>query len=136
MSPRRLAASAGLRGTVIGGWVAIAVVSFVLARNGNTRTPIDGSRAASVSTTEQGQDQVTGENGASAKAWPVNAAVLPELPPTARSEPEPAQVGQPSIRDPMQTDANEAAQSVEAPDQCLVSEICIDQDLWSLYQKA
>ena len=41
-----------------------------------------------------------------------------------------------STPDPARTDAKEAPDSVNAVDSCPVPEICIDQYLWSLYQRA
>ena len=35
----------------------------------------------------------------------------------------------------MRNDVNEAARSIEIPDECLVADICIDRYLWALYQR-
>ena len=40
-----------------------------------------------------------------------------------------------STADPVQNATNPAASSVETPDECIVPEICIDEYLWSLYQR-
>jgi hypothetical protein len=40
-----------------------------------------------------------------------------------------------SAPDPVHTDDREAVRSIETVDECLVPEICIDQYLWSLYER-
>jgi hypothetical protein len=41
-----------------------------------------------------------------------------------------------SASDPVQTDTRAAASFIETPDECIAPEICIDEYLWSLYQRA
>jgi hypothetical protein len=40
-----------------------------------------------------------------------------------------------SMGDPVQTDTRGAASFVETPDECIAPEICIEEYLWSLYQR-
>jgi len=51
-------------------------------------------------------------------------------------ETPPVQIATVSMPDPVRTDAMEAVSSTETLDDCLVPEICIDQYLWSVYQRA
>src|SRR2546428_6826709 len=52
-----------------------------------------------------------------------------------RPETSSVQVASASSPDPVQGSAKEAVSSVETPDECPVAEICIDQYLWSVYQR-
>ena len=50
-------------------------------------------------------------------------------------EASPVQIAMASTPDPLHTDAKEAVSAVQTVDECLTSELCIDQYLWSLYQR-
>jgi hypothetical protein len=60
---------------------------------------------------------------------------LPPSSPTLPPETPPVQVATASTPDPGQNDAQEAVRSIETLDECLVADICIDQYLWSAYQR-
>jgi hypothetical protein len=62
-------------------------------------------------------------------------AALPPSSPTLPPETPPVQVATASTPDPGQNDAQEAVRSIETLDECLVADICIDQYLWSVYQR-
>jgi hypothetical protein len=47
----------------------------------------------------------------------------------------PGQIATVSTSDPVHTDTKEAVSSSETLDECLVPEVCIDQYLWSVYQR-
>src|SRR5262249_47723624 len=47
----------------------------------------------------------------------------------------PGQIATASEADAVHADTGEAARSIDTVDECLVPEICIDQYLWSLYQR-
>src|SRR6202043_3390691 len=62
-------------------------------------------------------------------------AALPPSSPTLPPEGPPVQVATASTPDPGQNDAQEAVRSTETLDECLAAENCIDQYLWSVYQR-
>jgi len=51
------------------------------------------------------------------------------------AETPPMQVAAPTAHDAAHTDTGNAVRTIETVDKCLVPEICIDQYLWSLYQR-
>ena len=51
------------------------------------------------------------------------------------AETPPMQVAAPTAPDAAHTDTGNAVRTIETVDKCLVPEICIDQYLWSLYQR-
>jgi hypothetical protein len=51
------------------------------------------------------------------------------------AETPPMQMAAPSEPDVVHTDTGEAVRSIKTVDECVVPEICIDQYLWSLYQR-
>jgi hypothetical protein len=61
-------------------------------------------------------------------AWPNRSQVRPP-------EISPRQVATANTPDPVLNDAREAVYTIEILDECLVVEICIDQYLWTLYQR-
>jgi hypothetical protein len=62
-------------------------------------------------------------------AWTDLAALLQPDAPVA-------QIALANIPDPVQSDARTEARSLEAPDECPAVDICVDQYLWSVYQRA
>ena len=116
MTPRRCATLAALCGTVVfAGWaVAEGLAGF--GSSGTEKTdaaPIADGRAKSVI----------------AKATLLGSlpAPLPEGPPV--------QVATLSTPDPVPNESREAVPSTEPLDECLVVEICIDDYLWTLYER-
>ena len=118
MTPRRYATLAALCGTVVfAGWaVAEGLVGF--GSSGTEKTdaaPIADGRAKSVI----------------AKATLLGSAPAPlPLP-----EGPPVQVATLSTPDPVPNESREAVPSTEPLDECLVVEICIDDYLWTLYER-
>src|SRR6266851_501822 len=140
MSPRRLAALAALCGTVVlAGWVAAGLLGFGSPRIENTGSPIEGSRAtpatAGAEPIDAPQATAMGEDGVSITDVATVDAALPEPRPMPRPETLSVQVASASTPDPVQNYAKEAVSSVGTLDVCLVAEICIDQYLWSVYQR-
>ena len=136
-SPRRFATLAALCGTVVlAGWVAARLDGF----GSNTGAPIEDGRATSVTADAEPVDapQATamGEDGVSVADVAVVDAALPGPRPMLPPETPPIKVAAASAPDPVQNYAKEAVGSVETLDECLVAEICIDQYLWSVYQRA
>ena len=70
--------------------------------------------------------------GEAAETVSIVAAWPRVLPPRAAPPVQIASLGTP---DPVQDDARQMASSIDAVDECLVPEICIDRYLWSLYQR-
>jgi hypothetical protein len=140
MSPQRLAALAALCGTaVLASWFAAGFFSFSSPRIENTGAPIEGRRATPGSVAEPIdalQATAMGEDVVSVTDAPIVDAVLPEPPPTPRPETPSMQVVSASTPDPAQGYAKQAVSSVETPDECLVTETCIDRYLWSVYERA
>src|SRR5438876_280016 len=141
MSPRRLAALAGLCATlVLAGWVTAGLLGHGSPRIENTGAPIEGSRATSATAgaepIEARQATATGEDGVSVTDVAILDAALPESHPVPRPETPSGQVASASTPDPVQGRATQAMSSVETPDECLVAETCIDRYLWSVYQRA
>jgi hypothetical protein len=138
VSPRRLAALVGLCSTVVfAGWAAGGLLGVVSPRIDTARAPIEGSRAISASAAAEptGASKVTpiGEDGFSATDVAIVDAALPE---PRRPETPPVQVASLSMPDSVQGNAKQAVSSVETADECFVTETCIDQYLWSVYQRA
>jgi hypothetical protein len=141
VSPRRLAALVGLCSTVVfAGLAAAGLLGFVSPRIDNTGAPIEGGRATSASAAAEptGAPKVTpiSEDGVSATDVAIADAALPGPPPMRRPETPSVQVAALSMPDTVQGEAKEAVSSVETADKCSVAEICIDQYLWSVYQRA
>ncbi len=136
MSPRRLAALAALCGAV--GLAAAGLLDLGSPRIENTGVPIEGSRApfATVSAEPVDTPQATAMGGESVSGTDVAIidAVLPDPHPMPRPKTPSVQIESASTPDPVQ--GKGAVRSVETPDECLVEEICIDQYLWSVYQRA
>jgi hypothetical protein len=137
MSPRRLAALAALCGSaVLAGWVASGLLDFGSPRIENPGAPTeDNATSAAVGAEPIDAPQAAmGEDGVSSVADVTIVRV--DLPvPTPRPETPSGQVASASTPDPVQGYAKEAATPVETPDECLLTEICIDRYLWSVYQR-
>jgi hypothetical protein len=72
--------------------------------------------------------------GASAAEAPVFEAPLPTSGPASPPETR-VQLASIPPSDPLQQQPTPVVRSVETPDECLVAEICIDEYLWSLYER-
>ena len=134
-SPRRFATLAALCGTVVlAGWVAARLDGF----GSNTGAPIEDGRATSVTADAEPVDapQATamGEDGVSVADVAVVDAALPG--PRPMLPPQHVLAAAASTPDPLQDHTKEAVSSVETLDECFVLEICVDQYLWSVYQRA
>ena len=60
---------------------------------------------------------------------------LPDSSQMVAPETPPGQIATVSTSDPVHTDTKEAVSSSETLDECLVPEVCINQYLWSVYQR-
>jgi hypothetical protein len=137
MSRRRLAAVCGT--VVLAGWVAGGLVWFVSFGIENAGAPTEDSRATSATAGAEpiGAPRAIamGEDGVSRTDVAIVDAAMPEVS-MRRPEPSSVQVASASTPDPVQGNAKGTVSSVEAPDECLLAEICIDRYLWSTYQRA
>ena len=139
MGPRRFAVSAGLCGTVLlAGWVAAGLARLGSPGIENTGAPIEDTRATSVIPRAEHVDapQATalGEDGVSVADMGGGGALpdpLPMRPPTAL----PVLLAAVSPADPVPNAATPAVSSFEELDACLEPDVCIDQYLWSLYER-
>jgi hypothetical protein len=142
MKPRRFAALAALSATVaLAGWGAAGLGGFGSSGIENTATPI-GDRGAP-----------RGATSLSADARPIDALLATAMASVAvaTADPEPltstvapAGTRPPETRvklaslftsDPEKEYPKPAVRPVETSDECLVAEICIDEYLWSLYER-
>src|SRR6266403_883461 len=125
------------------GNAAVAVANTAVANPAIANTAIANAAVASAevaTATEPVMGTATdttaaSETAASDKPESIVVAALPDssqmLPPETPAVP----VTTASTPDPVPNDAEEAVDSVEIRDECLVAEICIDQFLWALYQR-
>ena len=140
MGPRRLAVGGALCGTVVvAGWVAASLAGLGSLSIENTGAPIEDRRATSVTPGAEHVDAplataMRGDDGAIGDMESGDAALLNSRPTHPTATP-PVLLASVSTADPVQPDAKAAASSVEPLDECLVPEICIDEYLWSLYQR-
>src|SRR6266487_3937622 len=140
MTPRRLAAVAALCGAVVlAGWLAAERLGFGSPHVVNTEGAIEGSRttsaAAGVEPIDAPQTIEKGQDGVFAIDASIADAALPDPHPLQRPETASVQVATANTPDPV-PGGKAALNSAETPDECLVTEICIDRYLWSVYQRA
>jgi len=129
---------AALCGTVVfAGWVAGGLVGFGYSGIENTGAATELGWAMTVDSEPIGGPQATamGENGVSLTDVATVDGALPDLHAMPRPETPSVQVASTNTPDPLQSDTKGAV-SVGTPDECLVAETCIDQYLWSVYQRA
>jgi len=112
-------------------------VAVLLADPGEAHVSVDGESYAPPMTANAGAEisaaarTVNEEWHASeapASTLPVSSQMLPPESPNV-------QIATLTDADPTLSDAKKAPGSVNALDDCLVSEVCIDEYLWSLYQR-
>jgi hypothetical protein len=145
MSPRqlvrRLAVSAGLCGTVVlVGWAAASLAGLGSPGIENTGAPIEHSRATSETVRAQHVDATQptapGEDGFSLADMGSGGAALPDHRPMRPPAALPVLLAAVSPVEPVQNDAaRPSVSSFEALDACPEPDICIDQYLWSLYER-
>ena len=143
MNSRRLAqVTTALCGTVsLAGWVVASLGSADIENAG--AVPIEDRRPPSLTGKVVDAPQATALGdiaGASADAATVaelvtGMAALPDRSQVLPPEISPVQVAAANTPDPVLNDARKAVYTIEILDECLVVEICIDQYLWTLYQR-
>jgi hypothetical protein len=139
MTLRRLAGLAALCGMVVFvAWVPAGRLGFGSPDVGNIEEwsehrPVTPGIAAS-ERTDAPQGAAMGKDTVPTADLLVD--VLPDAQPVPRSEPPPVHVTSLNTPDPGKGYSREQDSSVGTADQCLGVETCIDQYLWSVYQRA
>jgi hypothetical protein len=138
-SPRRLAVLAALCGTVVlACGVAVGLAGLGSPGTKSTEAPIEVSRATSATAGAEHVDapQATalGEDGVCVAEMASGSAALPDPRPMSRPAALTTLFAAMSPTDPVQNAAKPAI-SPEALNACLNSDVCIDQYLWSLYER-
>ena len=141
MSPLRFTAFVALCGTVIlGASVAAGLAGSHWYVVENVTAPIEVSRSTSASadaeTVDAPQAQTRGNDGVPAADTAINDLTSPYSHPTSPSETATECLSAEGEPDSVENDRKQATNSVETLDKCSVVEICIDQYLWSTYQRA
>jgi hypothetical protein len=141
MSPWRFAAFPALCGTVVvAASVAAGLAGFGAHVVENVAAPIEASRSTSLSADAEPVDAshatTLDEDGVSAADAAIVDVASPDTHPATPTETQTEQVAAEGKSDPVENDGKQAANSVEILDECFVAEICIDQYLWSMYQRA
>jgi hypothetical protein len=160
----RLAVLAALCGTlVLNGWVAARLVDLGLPGSENGAAPIEVDTPRAIGIVKASVVSVP-DLGIVDAVLPNRREVLPPMRIESASTPDPLQndgsieaaeissagtavpasrVSRPPVRlvslfssEPLKEDLKPAVRPVETPDECLVAEICIDEYLWSLYERA
>jgi hypothetical protein len=107
------------------------------AASANTE-PVDSPQPTAINNTDTSDaDMVTtaaGTTGSDRSESLVETAVVYSSQKLSAKTP-PMQMAAPTAPDVVHMDTGNAVRSIETVDECLVPEICIDQYLWSLYQR-
>ena len=146
MNSWRLAqVTTALCGTVgLAGWVVASLAGFGSADIENAgAVPIEDRRPPSLTgkvvdapqATALGDIAVASADAATVAELVTGMAALPNRSQVLPPEISPGQVATANTPDPVLNDAREAVYTIEILDECLVVEICIDQYLWTLYQR-
>jgi hypothetical protein len=137
--PRRLAVLASLCGTVaLACWVGAGLAGLGLLGTESTGAPIEVSRATSAATRADHVDApratALDEHGVSVADIASGTAALSDPPPMPQPARPPVPFAAVSSTDPVQNAARPAVNS-EALDACPEPDVCVDQYLWSLYER-
>ena len=135
-NPRRLAALAVLCGTVaLAGWVGTGLTGLGSLGIESTRAPIEvTSGTARAEHVDAPRTTALGEHGVSVADIANGGVALPDPPPMPQPATPPVLFAAVSPTDPVQNAARPAVSS-EALDACPAPDVCIDQYLWSLYER-
>ena len=137
--PRRLTVLAALCGTVaLAGWVGAGLAGLGSLGIESTGAPIEVSRATSATSRTEHVDApratAPGEHGVSVADIASGSAALSDPPPMPQPATPPVLFATVRPTDSAQTAAKPVVSS-EAPDACPEPDVCIDQYLWSLYER-
>jgi hypothetical protein len=136
---RRLAVLAALCGTVaLAGWIGAVPDGLSLLGIQSDGAPIEVSRATSATARAEHVDApratALDEHGVSVADIAGGTAVLSDPPPRPQPATPPVLFAAVSPTDPVQNAAKPAVNS-EALDACPEPDVCVDQYLWSLYER-
>ncbi|HKS17964.1 MAG TPA: peptidase M15 [Bradyrhizobium sp.] len=128
--------SAGVAGTAAS--IVDRRAPFLMADFGQAYAPVPemGNAAIRSADVAAANEMVTLADTTAAADEPeslVNATT--DSSPTRPPETPPVQVASANPSDVIPEDAREAARTIETPDECLTTDICIDKYLWALYQR-
>src|SRR5258705_217083 len=146
MNSRRFAqVTTALCGTVgLAGWVVASLAGFGSADIENAGVvPIEDRRSPSLTgkvvdapqATALGDIAVASADAATVAELVTRMAALPNHAQVLAPEIPPVRVATANTPEPALNDAREAVYTIEILDECLVVEFCIDQYLWTLYQR-
>ena len=128
----------------LAGWVVASLAGFGSVDIENAgAVPIEDRRPPSLTgkvvdapqATALGDIAVASADAATVAELATGMAALPNRSRVLPPEISPGQVATANTPDPVLKDAREAVYTIEILDECLVVEICIDQYLWTLYQR-
>ena len=134
--PRRLVVLAALCGTVVlAGWVGAEVTGLGSFGIESTGAPLEvTSVTARAEHVDAPRATALGEHGVSVADIANGGVALPDSPPLSRPATPPLLFAAVSPTNPVQNAARPAVSS-EALDTCPEQDVCIDQYLWSLYER-
>jgi hypothetical protein len=128
----------------LAGWVVASLAGFGSVDIENAgAVPIEDRRPPSLTgkvvdapqATALGDIAVASADAATVAELVTGMAALPNRSRVLPPEISPGQVATANTPDPLLNDAREAVYTIEILDECLMVEICIDQYLWTLYQR-
>jgi hypothetical protein len=133
--PGRLAVLATLGMVALAGWVAVGFAGLGSLRSGSAGAPVSPATLATARAEQVDATRATtpGEHGVSV-AVASDSAVLSDPPPMPQLATPFPLFAAVSPTDPVENAARSAASS-EALDGCPEPDVCIDQYLWSLYER-
>jgi hypothetical protein len=139
--PMAFAAFPALCGTVVvAASVAAGLAGFGSHVVENAAAPIEASRSTSLSADAEPVDAshtiTLNEDRVSAADVAIVDVASPETHLATSTETRTEPVAAEGKSDPVENNGKQVANSVEILDECFVAEICIDQYLWSMYQRA
>jgi len=134
--PRRLVVLAALCGTVVlAGWVGAEVTGLGSFGIESTGAPLEvTSVTARAEHVDAPRATALGEHGVSVADIANGGVALPDSPPLSRPATPPLLFAAVSPTNPVQNAARPAVSS-EALDTCPEQDVCIDQYLWSVYER-
>ena len=137
--PRRLFVLAALCGTVaLAGWIGAGLAGLDSLGVESTGAPIEvgpaATGAAQATYVDGPRAAALGEHGISGANIAIGGATLSDTPTMTQPAAPPVPFAAVSPTDPVQT-AVGPAESADAVDACPEQDVCVDQYLWSLYER-
>ena len=133
--PRRFAVLAALGGAIaLAGWVGAGLADLGSLGIKSAGAPIEVSRAISATARGEHVDAARDDHGGSVADIASGTAALFDPPPMPQPTTPPVMFAAVSPTDPVQDTARPAVSS-EAREACPEPDVCVDQYLWSLYER-